>query len=113
MNGPLGVGKTTLTKALGKVLGIKEPITSPTFSLVQEYEMNVNGLDLPFFHMDLYRLAGEEEFELIGGWEYLNQGSICLIEWSERLSDWPSECISLYLEFENDHRVVKWEGSRP
>jgi tRNA threonylcarbamoyladenosine biosynthesis protein TsaE len=63
-------------------LGVEADVTSPTFALVHEYEGR-----LPVFHMDLYRLSGEEEFELIGGWEYFRRGGVCLIEWAERLGE--------------------------
>lgn len=57
-----------------------DPVTSPTFALVHEYLGRI-----PLFHMDLYRLASEEEFDLIGGWEYFQRGGVCLIEWADRL----------------------------
>lgn len=61
-------------------LGVKDDVTSPTFALVHEYQGR-----LPVFHLDLYRLASEEEFELIGGWEYFRRGGVVILEWAERL----------------------------
>ena len=80
LEGPLGAGKTTLAQGLATGLGIEDGVTSPTFALVHEYPGAV-----PLFHMDLYRLSSEEEFVLIGGWEYFRRGGICLIEWADRL----------------------------
>jgi len=76
----MGAGKTTLAQGLAHGLGVTETVTSPTFALVHEYRGR-----LEVFHMDLYRLASEEEFEFIGGWEYFRRGGVCVIEWAERL----------------------------
>lgn len=79
--GDLGAGKTTLSKGIAKGLGIDEELTSPTYTIVSEYKGR-----LALFHIDAYRLAGEADFAEIGGYEMLeNPGSLCLIEWSERL----------------------------
>lgn len=82
LDGTLGAGKTTLAQGLAAGLGVRQDVTSPTFALVQEYEGR-----LPLFHMDLYRLASEEEFELIGGWEYFGRGGVVVIEWADRLGN--------------------------
>lgn len=76
----MGAGKTTLAQGLAAGLGVTDDVTSPTFALVHEYQGR-----LPLFHMDLYRLASEDEFDLIGGWEYFRRGGVCLIEWADRL----------------------------
>ena len=79
LDGDLGAGKTTLVKDLGKVLGISDNISSPTFSIVNEYEDSENN---PVYHFDLYRLKDEEEALDIGIEEYLYSGDLCIIEWA-------------------------------
>lgn len=76
--GEIGAGKTTLIKAICQLLGAEENISSPTFSLVNEYE---DRQGQPFFHMDLYRLNDTDEALDIGIDEYLYSGQYCLIEW--------------------------------
>jgi tRNA threonylcarbamoyladenosine biosynthesis protein TsaE len=78
LSGDLGSGKTALTKVLCEKLEVKELITSPTFSLVNEYQSPVVGT---IYHMDLYRLEKTEDLAQIGFEEYLDSGFLCLIEW--------------------------------
>ena len=80
LKGELGSGKTTVVKALCQLTGVMDPVTSPTFSLVQEYDSPSLG---KIFHMDLYRLKTPADLEQIGFAEYLDSGNICLIEWPE------------------------------
>lgn len=80
LNGDLGSGKTTVVKALCQLTGVMDPVTSPTFSLVQEYASPSLGT---IYHMDLYRLKMPADLEQIGFAEYLDSGNICLIEWPE------------------------------
>jgi tRNA threonylcarbamoyladenosine biosynthesis protein TsaE len=80
--GEMGAGKTTLIRSIGKVLGFTDPVTSPTFSLVNEY-IDDNGNT--FFHFDFYRIEDESEAEDIGVMEYFDSGNICLIEWPSRI----------------------------
>ena len=77
IQGELGSGKTTLVKGIASGLGILETITSPTYTIVNEYEQ--------MYHIDAYRLSGEDDFEEIGGSEILNSGKISVIEWSGRI----------------------------
>lgn len=77
--GDLGAGKTTLIKSLAKSLGSKDVVNSPTFSIVNEYEINRGKL----YHFDLYRINSEEEAMDFGVEEYLDSGEYCFIEWPE------------------------------
>ncbi|KPJ99913.1 MAG: tRNA threonylcarbamoyladenosine biosynthesis protein TsaE [Desulfobacterales bacterium SG8_35] len=84
LEGPLGAGKTTLTQAIARGLDVDPRIyvTSPTFSLLHEYEGRI-----PLYHMDLYRLAGEDEIESLGFPEYFYGSGLTVIEWPERLGN--------------------------
>ena len=81
-HGEMGVGKTTLIKALAKTLGVKEVTSSPTFSLVNEYQTTNNQI---VYHFDFYRLNNEIEAMDMGADEYLYSGNWCFIEWAEKI----------------------------
>ena len=81
-NGDMGVGKTTLIKELANVIGVTEPTSSPTFSLVNEYQASNNQL---VYHFDVYRLKNESEALDMGIDEYLYSGNWCFIEWAEKI----------------------------
>lgn len=92
--GDLGVGKTVFTKGFAKGLGIDEHITSPTFTIVNEY----NGR-LPFYHFDVYRIGDIDEMYDIGFEEYIYGGGICLIEWAELIKELiPGDAIWIKIE---------------
>ena len=80
--GEMGAGKTTLIKALAKSLGVEGATSSPTFSLVNEYQLNESEL---LYHFDVYRLENETEAYDMGMDEYLYSGNWCFIEWAEKI----------------------------
>ncbi len=81
--GDLGVGKTVFTKGLAEGLEIGEPVSSPTFTIVQIYEEG----RLPFYHFDVYRIGDIEEMEEIGFEDYIYGGGVCLIEWADLIRE--------------------------
>lgn len=83
LNGDLGVGKTVFTKGFGKGLGIEEPISSPTFTIMQIYEQG----RLPLYHFDVYRIADPEEMDEIGYEDYFFGKGVCLIEWASLIEE--------------------------
>ena len=95
LNGDLGVGKTVFTQGVAAGLGIFEPICSPTFTIIQEYESG----RLPFYHFDVYRIGDNEEMEEIGYDDYFFGQGICLIEWAELIEEiLPRERIRVRIE---------------
>ena len=94
LNGDLGVGKTVFTKGFAEGLGITEHITSPTFTIVNEYEGR-----LPFYHFDVYRIGDPDEMYDIGCDEYFFGEGVCLIEWAELIEDiLPDNVYSITIE---------------
>lgn len=109
--GDLGVGKTVFTQGVAKGLGITEPISSPTFTIIQEYE---DGR-LPFYHFDVYRIGDVEEMEEIGYDDYFFGNGICLIEWANLIAEILPEdvrqiTIEKDLEKGFDYRRIIIEG---
>ena len=83
LTGDLGVGKTVFTQGLAKGLGIEEPVNSPTFTIVQEYD----GGRLPFYHFDVYRIGDVEEMDEVGFDDYVMGEGVSLIEWADLISE--------------------------
>ena len=95
LDGDLGVGKTVFTKGLARGLGIREPVNSPTFTIVQEYR---DGR-LPLYHFDVYRIEDPEEMEEIGYDDYFFGEGVCLIEWAEKIRELlPEKVIRITIE---------------
>jgi tRNA threonylcarbamoyladenosine biosynthesis protein TsaE len=87
LNGPLGAGKTCLAKGIAKGLRVKETVTSPSYTIVSEYEGTLKGESVHIYHIDAYRLAGNDDFSAIGGEEIVFGDGISIIEWCERIPD--------------------------
>ena len=101
LNGELGSGKTVFAKGFANALGVKDNVTSPTFSIIKEYDG-----ELPLFHMDVYRL--EETDESIGFKDYFNKGGITIIEWADIIKDsLPQERLVIKFKvIDEDTRVL-------
>lgn len=99
LTGDLGAGKTSLVKGIALGLGIHEPITSPTFTLIQEHP---NGR-LPLYHIDLYRLDSIQQILAIGIEDYLAGNGVTVIEWAEKITSLlPAGVRRIHIEFVND-----------
>ena len=100
MTGDLGAGKTTMTKSLASGLDIDEHITSPTFTIVNEYEGR-----LKLFHFDVYRIADVEEMYDLGFEEYIYSGGVCIIEWSNLIEEiLPDDTINIQILYIDDNK---------
>ena len=111
LTGDLGVGKTVFTKGLAAGLGIIEPVSSPTFTIVQVYEEG----RLPFYHFDVYRIADIEEMEEIGYEDYFYGDGACLVEWAGLIQEiLPDKAVTVTiaknLEKGFDYREIVIEG---
>lgn len=95
--GELGMGKTAFTRGLARGLGCRGRVTSPTFTIVNEYEG-----DIPLFHFDLYRLGSSDELFDIGWEDYLSRGGVCAVEWSENVEDALQDAIRVTIEKDAD-----------
>ncbi len=106
--GDLGAGKTAFVRGMASGLGIQERVTSPTFTIVNEY---IDG-EKPLFHFDLYRLYDSDELFDIGWEDYLSRGGVCAVEWSERAADFMDECIRVDIVRgeTDDQRIITIEG---
>jgi tRNA threonylcarbamoyladenosine biosynthesis protein TsaE len=98
LRGPLGSGKTVVAKGIALSLNIEDPITSPTFTIIQEYSGRI-----PMIHMDLYRIDSIEEFELLGAEELLFSTNVTIIEWSELIENiLPENTIRVEISINKD-----------
>ena len=106
--GDLGAGKTAFTRGLARGLGCTGRVTSPTFTVVNEYEGR-----LPLFHFDLYRLEGEDALYDVGWEDYLARGGVCAVEWSENIADALEEgtiSVKICRGDSDSRRVIAVEG---
>ena len=104
--GDLGTGKTALTRYIAEGLGVEETITSPTFTIVQEYRSG----RLPLFHFDVYRLSGPDDLFEIGGEEYFYGDGVCVVEWADMVRDaLPDGTWFIHIEYgsEENGRIYK------
>ena len=108
IKGPLGSGKTCFVKGIAKALGIKEEVTSATYTIVAEYEatlLNGKTARVPVYHIDAYRLGGDADFSALGGEEILFGNGISLIEWSEHIfSLIPAGTLQVTIEIQDDDK---------
>ena len=106
--GDLGAGKTAFTRGLARGLGYREPVTSPTYTIVNEYL----GGRLPLFHFDMYRLASADDLWDIGWEDYLDRGGICAVEWSENVREALEDPVVVRIEkLGEDSRRITMEGA--
>ena len=106
--GDLGAGKTAFTRGLARGLGVLESVTSPTYTIVNEY---LSGR-MPLFHFDMYRLTSSEDLFDIGWEDYLERGGICAVEWSENVQSAMENAIVITIEKTGeDTRRITVEGS--
>ena len=96
--GDLGAGKTAFTRGLAQGLGITDPVTSPTYTIVNEYLAG----RIPLFHFDMYRLSSSDELFDIGWEDYLSRGGVCAVEWSENVEDALQDAIRVTIEKDAD-----------
>ena len=109
--GDLGAGKTAFTRGIAQGLGVTERVTSPTYTIVNEY---LSGR-IPLFHFDMYRISSEEELFDIGWEDYLSRGGVCAVEWSENVQAAMEDAICVRIDKlpqEPDKRIITVTGGR-
>ena len=105
--GDLGAGKTAFTRGLARGLGCTEIVTSPTYTIVNEYL----GGRIPLFHFDMYRLRSSDDLFDIGWDDYLDRGGVCAVEWSENVDDAMEDAVYITIEkLGEDSRRITVEG---
>lgn len=107
LDGDLGAGKTTLTQFIAHEFGVKEYVTSPTFTIIKEYEGK-----LPFYHMDVYRIESEDDMYDLGYEEYIYSQGVTIIEWSNNIVNMlPENRINIYIQRgHGDTRILEITG---
>ena len=106
--GDLGAGKTAFTRGLARGLGFNELVTSPTYTIVNEYL----GGRMPLFHFDMYRLHSSDDLWDIGWEDYLDRGGVCAVEWSENVTEAMEDAIWVRIEkLDGDSRRITMEGA--
>ncbi len=102
--GDLGAGKTAFTRGLARGLGANEPVTSPTYTIVNEY---LSGR-LPLFHFDMYRLRNADDLFDIGWEDYLDRNGICAVEWSENVAEAMEDAVFITIQKtgESSRRII-------
>ena len=113
LTGNMGAGKTTLISAVCRQLGVTEATSSPTFSIINEYSYQDNGVEKSFFHIDLYRLKDEQEAMNAGVEDCIYSGDYCFVEWPEKAPAlFPPDTIKLHLQTEGDtNRSIELTGN--
>ena len=108
--GDLGAGKTAFTRGLALGLGASDRVTSPTYTIVNEYL----GGKMPLFHFDMYRLGSSDELFDIGWEDYLERGGVCAVEWSENVEDAMEDAVSVCIEKlgDNERKITIEGGAR-
>ena len=106
--GDLGAGKTAFVRGMAAGLGVREPVTSPTYTIVNEY---LSG-SMPLFHFDLYRLSGPDDLFDIGWEDYLERGGLCAVEWSERVQEALEDAVRVTIRMagSSDRREITVDG---
>lgn len=108
LDGDLGVGKTSLTQFIAREFGVDEYITSPTFTIIKEYEGR-----LPFYHMDVYRLDSADDMHDLGYEEYIYSEGVTVIEWAEKIKEiLPEERININIKRVDDNRRILYIDGR-
>lgn len=112
LHGDLGAGKTTFVRGMLNGLGFSGKVKSPTYTLVEPYQLKIQNALVDFYHFDLYRFADEEEWEAAGFREYFNVHSVCLVEWPNKAGSLiPQADIDIYLSLAGEGRTLQLKAN--